>query len=244
MINQLRAELLKIRSTRTTIGLLVGLIVLALLFTILTCTLSPMSQLLTEQNQLSLLSSGSIAGVFSALAGIMLFTSEYRFGTIRPTFLFSPSRNRLIVTKIVAGALSGLVFGLIGEGLVFSIGMMILKIRGVSVVMTGANITELLVGAVVGAALWGVIGVAVGAVFPNQVGAVISLLAWGFVVENLVFGFLSKIGRFLPVHAADAMMGRIEPKLLAGDLGTIVLLAWCLGLAGVGAALLARRDVN
>jgi len=40
-VNQLRAELLKIRSTRTTIGLLVGLIVLALLFTILTCTLSP-----------------------------------------------------------------------------------------------------------------------------------------------------------------------------------------------------------
>ena len=52
-MNQLRAELLKIRSTRTTIGLLVGLIALALLFTILTCTLSPMSQLLTEQDQTS-----------------------------------------------------------------------------------------------------------------------------------------------------------------------------------------------
>ena len=75
-----------------------------------------------------------------------------------------------MVTKITAGALSGLVFGVIGEGLVFSIGMMILKIRGVSIVMSGANMTELLVGAVVGTALWGVIGVAVGAVFPNQVG--------------------------------------------------------------------------
>ena len=211
-MNQLRAELLKIRSTRTTIGLLLGLIALALLFIILTCTLSPMSQLLTEQNQLSLLSFGSIAGVFSALAGIMLFTSEYRFGTIRPTLLFSPSRRRLMATKITAGALSGLVFGVIGEGLVFSIGMMILKIRGVSIVMSGANIAELLVGAVVGTALWGVIGVAVGAVFPNQVGAVISLLAWGFVVENLVFGFLPKLGRFLPVHAADAMMGELSPN--------------------------------
>lgn len=243
-MNQLQAELLKIRSTRTTIGLLLGLIVLALLFTILTCTLSPMTQLLTEQNQLNLLSFGSIAGVFSALAGIMLFTGEYRFGTIRPTLLFSPSRIRLLVTKITAGALSGLVFGFIGEGLVFSIGMMILKIRGVSIGMTSANITELLVGAVVGTALWGAIGVAVGAVFPNQVGAVISLLAWGFVVENLVFGFLPKFGRFLPVHAADAMMGQIEPKLLAGDVGAVVLIAWCLGLAGIGMVLLKRRDVN
>ena len=65
-MNQLQAELLKIRSTRTTIGLLAGLIALALLFTILTCTLSPMSQLYTEQDQTSLLSFGSVAGVFAA----------------------------------------------------------------------------------------------------------------------------------------------------------------------------------
>jgi ABC-type transport system involved in multi-copper enzyme maturation permease subunit len=243
-MNQLRAELLKIRSTRTTIGLLAGLIALALLFTILTGTLTPTSQVLTEQNQLSLLSFGSIAGVFAALAGVMLFTSEYRFGTIRPTFLFNPSRSRLVVTKITAGVLSGVVFGVIGEGLVFSIGIMILKIRGVSIVMTGASVTELVVGAVVGTALWGAIGVAVGAITSNQVGAVISLLAWGFVVENLVFGFLPKIGRFLPVHASDSMMGPLQPKLLPGNVGTVVVVAWALVLTGVGAWMLDRRDVN
>ena len=151
----------------------------------------------------------------------MLFTSEYRFGTIRPTSLFNPNRNRLFATKIIAGVLSGLVFGVIGEGLVFSIGIMIFKIRGVDIVMSGANMTELIVGAIVGTALWGAIGVAVGAIVPNQVGAVITLLAWGFVVENLVFGFLPKIGRFLPVHAADSMMGPIENKLLPGNAGVV-----------------------
>jgi ABC-type transport system involved in multi-copper enzyme maturation permease subunit len=243
-MNQLRAELLKIRSTRTTIGLLLGLIALALLFTILTCTLSPDTQLLTVQDQLSLLSFGSIAGVFAALAGIMLFTSEYRFGTIRPTSLFNPNRGRLFVTKITAGIFSGLVFGVIGEGLVFSIGMIILKLRGVSIVMTGANMTELIVGAIVGTALWGAIGVAIGAIVTNQVGAVISLLAWGFVVENLVFGFLPKIGRFLPVHASDSMMGTIEDKLLPGYAGTVVVVAWVLVLSIAGVALLKRRDVS
>src|ERR1022692_456339 len=168
----MRAELLKIRSTRTTMGLLIGLIALALLFTILTSTLSPTSQVLTEQDQVGLLSFGSIAGVFAALAGVMLFTSEYRFGTIRPTFLFNPSRSRLVATKITAGALSGLVFGIIGEGLVFSIGIIILKARGIPIAMNGANMTELLVGAIAGTALWGAIGVGVGAIVPNQVGAV------------------------------------------------------------------------
>lgn len=243
-MNQLRAELLKIRSTRTTIGLLLGLIILALLFTILTCTLSPMSQLVTEQDQSSLLSFGSIAGVFAALAGVMLFTSEYRFGTIRPTSLFNPNRVRLFSSKFFAGVLSGLVFGIIGEGLVFAIGIMILKIRGVPITMSGSNVTELLVGAVLGTALWGAIGVGIGAIVTNQVGAVIALLAWGFVVENLVFGFLPKIGRFLPVHASDAMMGPIQDKLLPGDVGTLVTVAWALVLAIIGVALLKRRDVT
>jgi ABC-2 type transport system permease protein len=243
-VNQLRAELLKIRSTRTTIGLLLGLIALALLFTILTCTLSPDAQLLTEQDQSSLLSFGSIAGVFAALAGVMLFTSEYRFGTIRPTSLFNPNRARLFATKITAGVLSGLVFGVIGEGIVFSIGIVILKLRGVPIVMSGANMTELIVGAIVGTALWGAIGVAVGAIVTNQVGAVITLLAWGFVVENLVFGFLPKIGRFLPAHASDSMMGPIQDKLLPGYAGTAVLVAWVLVLAVAGVTLLKRRDVS
>jgi ABC-type transport system involved in multi-copper enzyme maturation permease subunit len=243
-MNQLRAELLKIRSTRTTIGLLLGLIALALLFTILTCTLSPMDQFVTEQDQSSLLSFGSIAGVFAALAGVMLFTSEYRFGTIRPTSLFNPNRSRLFATKITAGVLSGLVFGVIGEGLVFGVGLMILKIRGVPILMTGANETELIVGAIIGTALWGAIGVALGSIVPNQVGAVISLLAWGFVVENLVFGLLPKIGRFLPVHAADSMMGPIQEKLLPGNAATAVVIAWAVVLSLIGVELLKRRDVS
>ena len=243
-MNQLRAELLKIRSTRTSIGLLAGLVVIALLFSILTGTLSPKVGLVTPQDQLSLLSFGSIAGVFAALAGIMLFTSEYRFGTIRPTFLFSPSRDRLMATKVAAGAISGLAFGVIGEGLVFGLSVMIMHLRGVALALSGSAVTQLLIGAVAGSALWGVIGVALGSIVANQVGAVISLLAWGFVVENLVFGLLPKIGRFLPIHAADAMMGRIQPSMLAGDVGAVVVVGWCVVLALVGVMMLQRRDVN
>jgi ABC-2 type transport system permease protein len=243
-MNQLRAELLKIRSTRTTVGLLAGLIIVALLFTILTSTLTPLSQLTTEQDQISLLSFGSVAGVFAALAGIMLFTSEYRFGTIRPTSLFNPNRHRLLASKATAGVLSGLVFGVIGEGLVFAIGIVIFEIRSVDIVMSGANMTELIVGAIVGTALWGAIGVGLGAIVTNQVGAVIALLAWGFVVENLVFGFLPKIGRFLPVHASDAMMGPIQNKLLPGNVGVAVTVGWALVLSVIGMSLLRRRDVS
>ena len=92
MINQIRAEIIKIRSTRTTLGLVIGMLVLVIAITLLTGLLESASDLAnSKENQLQLLNTGSIAGVFAALAGILIVTSETRFGTIRPTFLVTPS---------------------------------------------------------------------------------------------------------------------------------------------------------
>jgi ABC-type transport system involved in multi-copper enzyme maturation permease subunit len=246
-MNQLKAELLKIRSTKTTLGLLIGLVLLALLFTILVGTLSPTNQMIGEANEISFLSFGSIAGVFSALAGIMLVTSEIRFGTIRPTFLFNPNRNRLFASKIVAGAIAGFIFAVISEGLVYVLGIIILKARHIPFAMSASNITELLVATIIGTALWGAIGVGLGSIVPNQVGAVISLLAWGFVVENLVFGLLPSVGRFLPVHAEDATEGiraATENHLLPAGAGWLILILWTAALAAIGLTMFKKRDIS
>jgi ABC-2 type transport system permease protein len=104
VIAQVRAELLKIRSTRTTIGLLLGMVALILLFTLLTGLLSSVPSLSTRKDQRQLLSLGSLAGIFSALAGLMLVTSEYRYGTIRPTILFTPGSLARARAKVIAGA--------------------------------------------------------------------------------------------------------------------------------------------
>ena len=136
MIAQIRSELLKIRSTRTTIGLLLGMIALILLFTLLTGLLSHPPGLMGKENQRQLLSLGSIAGVFSALAGVLLVTSEYRYGTIRPTILFNPARSHVLTAKIVAGALAGIVFGVLGEAIGWAIGYAILEGRGITIVLS------------------------------------------------------------------------------------------------------------
>lgn len=244
MIPQIRAELLKIRSTRTTLGLLLGLIGLVLLFSLLTGLLTNAPLLSGKENQLTLVGDGTIAGVFSALAGIMLVTSEYRFGTIRPTFLFNPNRDRVFGSKIVAGAIAGFVFGVIGEGLVLFVGTIILSARGIPFALSGGDMALLLVGTLIGSALWGVIGVGLGAIIPNQVGAVIILLAWGFVAENIVFGLLPSVGRYMPVHAQNAMIGLTSAHLLGAGLGAAVLVAWTVVLCAAGLSLLRRRDVS
>ncbi len=244
MIAQTKAELLKIRSTRTTIGIVLGMIGLILLFSLLSGLLTKPPNLTSTEDQRGLLSVGSLAGVFSALAGIMLVTSEYRFGTIRPTFLFTPRRSRVVGAKLAAGLLAGILFGVLGEGLGFAIGYAALAGRGVGYALNGSQTTLLLLGTLAGVALWGALGVGLGLIVRNQVGAIIGLLAWGFVAENLLFAFVPSVGRFGPAHASDALIGLTTSHLLPAAAGGATLFAWTIALAIAGAALAARRDVT
>ena len=58
MIAQVKAELLKVRSTRTTLGLVLGMIALILLFALLTGLLSKIGGLSTTEDQRTTLSLG------------------------------------------------------------------------------------------------------------------------------------------------------------------------------------------
>jgi hypothetical protein len=64
MRGQFKAELLKIRSTRTTLGLVLGMLGVIALFSLLAGLATKTSNLLSTEGQRSLLSVGSFAGVF------------------------------------------------------------------------------------------------------------------------------------------------------------------------------------
>jgi ABC-2 type transport system permease protein len=244
MIVQIKAELLKIRSTRTTVGLILGMVALILLFALLTGLLTHPSGLASKEDQRQLLSLVSSASVFAALAGVLLVTSEYRYGTIHPTILFNAARSQVLTAKVVVGALAGLVFGILAEAIGWAIGYAILDGRGITIVLTSSAVLLLTFGGLAGVALWGAIGVGVGAIIHNQVGAVITLLAWGLVVDNLLFGLVPSVGRFVPTRASDALMGLRVQHLLSPGAGAAALIAWAAALAVIGIALTARRDIN
>jgi hypothetical protein len=244
VIAQTKAELLKIRSTRTTLGLLLGMLGVAIVSALLTGMFSKTGHLTSSGDQRGLLGNAGLAGVFAALAGIMLVTSEYRFGTIRPTLLVTPRRGRVMVAKLAAGILAGLTFGVIGEGLVFGIGYGILAGRGIAISLDGGEITVLVLATLAGVALWGAIGVGLAVIVPNQIGAIIALLAWGFVVENLLFAFVPSVGRFAPVHALNALIGLPTAHLLPPAAGGAALVGWAAVLALTGLIVIGRRDVS
>jgi len=244
MTAQTRAELLKIRTTRTTIGLILGMVALIGLITLLTGLLSHPSGLASKEDQRQLFSVGSTAGVFAALAGALLVTSEYRFGTIRPTILFNPARSRVLSAKVIAGAVAAIGFGVLGEAIGWAIGYAILDGRGITIVLSNGDVLLLVLGGLAGVALWGAIGAALGAIIHNQVGAVITLLAWGFVIDTLLLALAPAVGRLMPTHASDAMMGLKGHHLLSPGAGAVILIAWAAALAAIGVALTARRDIS
>jgi ABC-2 type transport system permease protein len=244
VINQIRAEVIKIRSTRTTLGLVLGMLVLVIAITVLTGTLEDASDLLTsKENQLQLLNTGSLAGVFASLAGILVVTSETRFGTIRPTFLVTPSWLRILGSKVVASFVAGLVMGILGMLFSYGIGWVCLSQRDIPRLLGSGDIAWLLAGAIVGSALWGGIGVGIGTVIRNQIGAVIVFLAFAFVLENILFGLVPSVGRYMPLQAQNAFEGSKADHMLAPGVGGLVLLAWMAGLVALGYALTRNRDV-
>ncbi len=241
MINQIRAEVLKIRSTRTTLGFVAGTVVLVVAITLLTGLLS--DSLHTVEDQRQLFGLGSIAGLFAALAGILVITGEYRFGTIRPTFLVAPSWTRILGAKTVASMVAGVVFAVVGMVLSIGLGYLCLKQRGFPIVFHSGDWAYLLFGVIVGTAIWGGIGVGLGTLIRNQIAAVIVLLAWTFVIENLLFALVPGLGRYGPNQAQNAMIHSNADHLLSPAAGTAVLVLWMLVLVAAGAAWTSRRDV-
>ena len=244
MIPQIRAEIIKVRSTRTTLGLVLGMIAIILLFVILTAWLTSVGEMSGREQQRNLFAIGSFAGLFAALAGIMLVTGEYRFGTIRPTYLFTPKRSLVLIAKVVAALIAGFVFALVGEILSVGVGGVILDERGISVALSHHDYTLITIGTLIGTALWGGIGVGLGMIVRNQVGAIIGILAWGFVIQNLLFNLVPSVGRWTPDQAQNGLMGLTDAHLLDPGVGGATLVFWTVVICAAGAVMAARRDVN
>lgn len=95
LIAQLRAEILKQRSTWTALELFSAMLALALLAVLLHAFGLPSDDLGRRSNQLMVFGRGELLGVlFAAPLGALSITGEFHHGTIRPTFLVMPRRER------------------------------------------------------------------------------------------------------------------------------------------------------
>jgi ABC-2 type transport system permease protein len=244
-----RAELLKERSTRTSLGLFAAMLGLVLLAVLLHGLGLPAKDLADPDVQLMILGRGEFLGVlFAALLGAMSVTAEIRHGTIRPTFLVTPRRDRVVAAKVVVSVLSGTGFGLVAGTVATAVGTVALGARGIEPQLHRGDYLLLVAGAAAAAALWAAIGVGVGALVRNQVPTLVGICAWLLFVEGLlagdVAGGLGDVGRLLPGAAASAVSGQDPGTLLAPAVGLVLLVGYAVAAALAGALAILRRDVG
>ena len=243
----LHSELLKQRSTRTTLGLFAAMFLLVIL-AVLLHSLLPAQALRRPNNQLMLLGRGEFLGaLFAGLVGALSVTAEIRHGTIRPTFLVSPRRGRVVWAKVWACVLTGSVFGLTAGAVAVAAGAATFRARGIDLRLDDGDYVLLVAGAMGAAALWAVIGVGVGAVVRHQVPTVVGICAWLLFVEGLLAGDLIGLGdvfKFLPGSAAAAVSGQEPGTLLTPGPGLMLVGAYAAAAALIGALATSRRDVG
>jgi ABC-2 type transport system permease protein len=249
MTAQLRSELLKQRTTRTILLLplwMTALIALIVLLHVFSLDIPTLSQ---RGGQLKIVGWGtSIGALFAGLLGAMSITAELRHGTIRPTLLATPNRNRVITAKVLASALGGIAIGLLAEAFAAGLESAGLATRGITIALTAGDYVQLLAGGALAAALFAAIGVGIGALIRNQVGAVVGLCVWLLLIETTLIGNVPSAGKFAPGATAGALAGAIQTQstanLLAPVLGALLLAAYAAAAASAGLLITNRRDIN
>lgn len=243
MSGQLSSELLKLRTTRMAGLLLLAAAGLTLLGVFVEGASASAAELAGDDQQRTLLGAGSSAVLFATLVGLLTVTSEFRYGTIRPTLLVQPRRRIVLAAKLTAAALAGVVLTLVCIALSLAAGLAILAVRGVERVPSGADLIALVAGAIAAAALSALLGVAIGALIRNQVGAIVAVVAYAFLVDATLFAATPGVGRFLPGKAGDALAGQPVDHLLSPGAGALALIAWTLAFVLAATVRTERSDV-
>jgi ABC-2 type transport system permease protein len=207
------AELLKLRTIRVMWGFALAVVGFSGLLAAGNVGSPPEGGRLAPDYQLDLVLVAALPAVILALLlGMLLFTNEFRHGTISRTLLVTPRRPVLVGIKLLIGAVAG--FGLALLAFVVTAIVAVIGLGIVDVELEPVDAANGLWRGLVAAALIGALGAAVGGFVHSQVGALVGTLVWLFVAEPIVWVVLGLADRdgvpdYLP---AATVLGIVDPE--------------------------------
>jgi ABC-2 type transport system permease protein len=176
--------------------------------------------------------------------GVLIITTEFRHGTTGSTFLVTPKRWPVMLAKLGAGLLIGVLAGLLFVLVNGGLALPIYSGRGGTLPPT-EEIVKVYAGVVVSFALLAAFGLGIGAIVRNQVGAIIAAIAVFFVISGLPELLPGTIGEYFPAQAVGTLHGRVEGDGTLTQVGAgIILAAWSFALVAVGTVLTMVRDLS
>src|SRR3954454_1929756 len=262
MSRLLRAELIKLATTRTFYALAGAAIGISLLITILIASLSEP----TRESVLNDIFQNDASTLFIMILAIVGITGEWRHRTITSSLLAAPDRIRFLAAKVLAFAAAGALLSLSIFLAVAIAGYAVPGAPGLSLppaasAILGAGplpppplgdaIEQCARNAGV-AALLGAFGVGVGSLIRNQPTAIVAILIFTFVIDPLLASFAPAVDRFSPVGALPSAIQGLDPDDVGSPevdflptLAAIAVMgAWIAALFAAGGAALRARDVE
>jgi ABC-2 type transport system permease protein len=244
----IRAEALKLRTVRSPWLLLAAVPALVIAGISGLVTSSP-GKLVDPGTQANALAHVGIASIFTLAFGILAIAGEYRHKTITDTYLTTPERGRVMTAKLivytVCGALAGVVASIAGV----AVAAAWWSAKDVPFAWGSSAMWTTIGGGIAADAAFAAIGVGLGALIRNLVGAIAVALAWIAVVEGIVGQLVGNLARWLPFSADQALGAGAAKTMLASQLlprlgGAVVLAAYTALFAIAAVAASARRDVT
>ena len=238
----IRAELLKLRTTRTFAALVGSAVALSLLVVVLSTTIGdPVSD--DEVRDIFI---SDFSGLFIMLLGVMGMAGEWRHRTITSAVLAAPDRVRLLLAKCVSYAVAGAVLSLAVTVTIMLVGTVILSARDLGTLGLG-DLADVIWRNLAIAAFFGAFGVCIGGLIRNQVVAIIVVLVLSFMVEPTLLALAPDVGRFGPTTGAPNSLIELQfddEDLLAPGVALLVMGVWLAALFAACAALLRSRDLT
>ncbi len=239
-----RAELLQLRATRATWGLLTAALLLCV--TWVAMVLADVGGIEAPPRGSSelrdaLLGSSGIGLLPVLLLGVLAVTGEFH-RTVTSSFLVVPDRKKVIAAKAVACALLAPLVAVLLMAVSLTIGIL----AGAVDLTLDERFLRLVGGGLLMFACWALLGVGVGAVVRNQTIAVALPLLWFGVVEQLAPSYpaLHWLLPWLPGAVTSALGGARFPGALPAWAALVVLLAYVLALFVSGTRRMVRMDVT
>jgi ABC-2 type transport system permease protein len=242
MTASLHAQVVQLRTLRSTYLVAGSLVVLVALITGITMGEAGSPDLRTESQLREPLvaSAGIMVAVVMAIFAATRVAGEYRHATIVQRALAAPQRPRFVAaTLLTHAALAALV-----TAAAFAVGAAIaapiLASKDLSTGLAGAELAQVGAAVVLAGTTFALLGAAVGFLTRSQAPAVVAVFAV-FFGEKLFGSALGPVGDYLPYALLNSLLELDGP--LSVGLAALVLTTTAAAVCWLAATMAARRDV-
>ena len=246
----LRSEWIKVRSLRSTPGLIAAVAGIGVLLSWILATFvktDPDTHLPFTVGETFVFSTW-LTMVLAIVMGALSITSEVQHGTLATAVTTQPARWVIVAAKAIVSSGLGLAMGIVG----MAAGLAGAVVGGLEAGDTSGSLTTAGWGLLL-TALAPVLGLGIGMIVRHSAGAITGVLVWALVIENIIKGFVpASVTRLMPFSAAagllDIKTAGDNAETLAAALTRLqdaVVFSVYIALAlAIGTALLYRTDPN